>query len=79
MPRGQPSQGHPAGDLQTRCLRQRALRIGRARTHNVLCMAQGCILKNHGFDHRYRFDLAGHFDARIWHAADALGSSASLD
>lgn len=37
------------------------------------------ILKNNGFDYRCRFDPAGHFEIRIWHAADTLASSASLE
>lgn len=37
------------------------------------------ILKANGFDYRCRFDPAGHFDVTVWHAADTLASSASLD
>lgn len=37
------------------------------------------ILKANGFDYRCRFDPAGHFEVTVWHAADTLASSASLD
>ena len=36
-------------------------------------------LKANGFDYRCRFDPAGHFEVTVWHAADTLASSASLD
>jgi hypothetical protein len=37
------------------------------------------ILKANGFDYRCRFDPSGHFEVTVWHAADTLASSASLD
>ena len=37
------------------------------------------ILKANGFDYRCRFVPAGHFEVTVWHTADTLASSASLD
>lgn len=37
------------------------------------------VLKANAFDYRCRFDPAGHFEVTVWHAADTIASSASLD
>ncbi len=37
------------------------------------------VLKNNGFDYRFKFIPEGHFEVTMWHAADTLATSAGLE